>query len=681
VNGSTGLVGGVEMSLLEGESALQVTGSLRDARRWFDTAYRTAEEQGDGPAMALAALGLGGLWVHEHRAAADAAMVRTRQRHALSLAEPGSSLALRLRVRLAGEDDYRSARHDTIIAMVAEARLARDPVALAEALSLAHHCLLGPEHGAARLELADELIGEASRTGRRVDLLMGLLWRAVDLVLAADPHAGRAVAELRGALDVEDHLAIRFVLDAMEVMLAIRAGRLAEAERLAGVCAERGEVAGDADSGGWYAGQLATIRWYEGRAAELVPLLADLVNSPDLSAVDSSLWAVLAAAAATAGQRRPAAEALARVCGRDLAAVPRSSSWLVLMHAVAEAAFMLGDTDVSARVYELLRPFERLPMIASLGVTCLGSVHHALGLASLTCGETDRAVGHLRAALRDNLALGHWPAAVHSRWRLGRALGDGPEAREQLDQARQEAASLGITLPSQTVLAPLSHPGTAQQLVIPQRAGVRLASVPPARGARAGVREMGADLPVAAAKGWHPGRRGGPYAAACSRRGRKWFIELDGRGVLIDNIVGMGHLATLLANPGREIPAIDLAAGPGAGVTAESPQPVLDEQARRAYQIRLSGLDDDISEAEGTGDAHRAAALRAEREWLIDELAAATGLAGRARRFSGSEERARIAVGKAIRRALGRIAEADPVIGEQLRSAVQTGLRCSYQPA
>jgi hypothetical protein len=74
------------------------------------------------------------------------------------------------------------------------------------------------------------------------------------------------------------------------------------------------------------------------------------------------------------------------------------------------------------------------------------------------------------------------------------------------------------------------------------------------------------------------------------------------------------------------------------------------------------------------------ARLREERDWLVGELAAATGVAGRSRLFTGNEERARIAVGKAIRRALNRISAADPVIGEVLQARVQTGLRCCYRP-
>lgn len=273
----------IELSLAAGERALLDEGDLRTSRIRFDAAYREAERWGDGEGMARAALGLGGLWVHEHRMAAVAGMVRARQRTALSLIDPQSSLALRLRVRLAAEKDYATGEHASIMALVAEARRAGHPAALAEALSLAHHCVLGPAHGALRLELARELIDEASRTGRRVDLLMGLLWHVVDLFSSADPHAERSMRELRDLLAGRSHLAAGGVLDSLEVMLSIRLGRFEEAEALAGVCAERGEATGDVSATGWYAAQIGTIRWYQGRIAECLPALTDLVGSPVLS--------------------------------------------------------------------------------------------------------------------------------------------------------------------------------------------------------------------------------------------------------------------------------------------------------------------------------------------------------------------------------------------------------------
>jgi hypothetical protein len=628
----------LEACLLAGEQALFVEGDLRAGREWFDTVHREAERRSDERRMARAALGLGGLWVHEHRTAADAAMVRERQRRALRLIDPESSLAFRLRIRLAGEDDYRGGGHGAILALVAEARGAGDPVPLAEALSLAHHCVLGPEHGALRLELAHDLIAEASRTARRGDLLMGLMWRTADLFGNGDPHALRSLEELRGQLEKEGHLAIGFIVSAMETMLAIRDGRFEEAEALADACADRGAAAGDVDTTGWFAAQLGTIRWYQGRISEFVPALAELVNSPTLSEVDNSALAGLAVAAATSGDRRLATSALARLCGRSLADLPRSSSWLASMYSVVEAANLLEDAELSRQAYTLLAPFARLPVITSLGVSCLGSVHHCLGVASLTTGDLDRAVEHLQLAIRGNLVLGHWPATVLSRTRLGQALAlrDGPgdeEARRELALATQEAEAMDMPVP-------------------------------------------GSDR--------NPGR----WAARveCRRRGRRWRMELNGRTALVEDSVGMRHLATLLANPGYEIPAIDLAAGPQPvdpatpQNDAESHQPVLDEVARREYKQRLTDLEAEIDELESMNDLERIAGVRAERDWLVAELTSATGMGGRHRRFNGSAERARVAVGKAIRRALARVSEADHAIGDELRATIHTGRFCSYRP-
>jgi len=65
---------------------------------------------------------------------------------------------------------------------------------------------------------------------------------------------------------------------------------------------------------------------------------------------------------------------------------------------------------------------------------------------------------------------------------------------------------------------------------------------------------------------------------------------------------------------------------------------------------------------------------------LAGELQAQTGLGGRARVFADDAERARIAVGKAIRRAVDRVGAADPAIGAELRRGIRTGSACRYQP-
>jgi DNA-binding SARP family transcriptional activator len=241
-----------EPLLAAGSRALLIEGNLLTSRQHFEAAYQAAEQAGDASRMALAMLGVCGLWVHEHRTATGTNQIRAKLRQALAAVDPKSVLALRLRVRLAGEAAYPTTNHAEILAMLTETRRADDPVAKAEALSIAHHCVLGPDHGLLRRSLAVELIGESSRTGRRVDRLMGLLWHTVDLFLAADPHAERRLRELEEALAEENHLAVSFAVSTMRAMLTIRAGRFADAEAAALACAELGRAAGDIDTTGWY---------------------------------------------------------------------------------------------------------------------------------------------------------------------------------------------------------------------------------------------------------------------------------------------------------------------------------------------------------------------------------------------------------------------------------------------
>jgi hypothetical protein len=185
-----------------------------------------------------------------------------------------------------------------------------------------------------------------------------------------------------------------------------------------------------------------------------------------------------------------------------------------------------------------------------------------------------------------------------------------------------------------------------------------------------------------------PARR---FAASCRRHGTKWRLELGPRSALIGHSVGMTHLAVLLANPGTEIAAIDLVAGAerlGSGLGSSSGsssgsrtgQAVLDRVAVRQYQERLAQMRELTDKLELAGDLAGADAARAEQDWLLKELGASTGLSGRRRTFADGAERARIAVGRSIRRALASIEAADAVIGAHLRAAVHTGAKCWYRP-
>jgi hypothetical protein len=727
----TGPLGDLEVALAAGTRAQYADGDLRASREHFERAYRLAEQAADVPAMAQAALGLAGLWVRERRTVTGAAGLETRLAHVLSLLGERSSLALRIRARLAGEADYARGEHAAVLAVLDEARTLADPVLLAESLSIAHHCVLGPEHAGRRRDLAAELTRASFRTGRRGDLLMGLLWQTIDAYLDGDPHAGRLLGELRGQLAERDHLAVGFVVSAIDVMLAIRAGHFGAAEALAAACAERGAAAGDADHDWWSAAQLVTIRWYQGRLAELLPALHDRVHSPDLSTVDNSAAAALAVAAALSGDRSTAASSLATLRGPGLAALPRSSSWLVTMNGVIEAAGLLGDAALAAEAYEVLAPHADRPMMGGLGATCFGAAHQALGVAALTTGQPDRAAGHLEAAVQRNLALGHWPAVVSSRRRLalayaarGRA-GDVGAARRELDTAATEAQALGLPGPGDAAPWPAGPWSAGPESAGPESVGPEPAgpwsagpwSAGPwsagSGSAGSGSATPGSAVPwsAAARAGSGAPRSGAAGSAApvaeaqCRRAGRNWRVTWRGRSVVVDDSIGLAHLAVLLANPRQEIQATDLARGlavltraaaasagdgdgggragegteAGRAASGGGQQAVLDATAVAEYRDRLRQLDVESAGPDGADD-DAAARAHTERDWLVGQLAAATGLGGRPRAFPDDAERARIAVGKAVRRALARIADADPLIGEHLRQSIRTGTRCSYWP-
>src|SRR6185503_9354462 len=95
------------------------------------------------------------------------------------------------------------------------------------------------------------------------------------------------------------------------------------------------------------------------------------------------------------------------------------------------------------------------------------------------------------------------------------------------------------------------------------------------------------------------------------RRGDVWTLTFDGVSAQVPDVKGLHDLARLLATPGREIGARELAGDPTPDTGAD---PVLDERAKAAYRARLEQLDADRDEAAAHHDEGRLARATAERE-------------------------------------------------------------------
>ena len=452
IHDAAALAGPAAALVVEAAEAVLACGRLAESRPLFHRAGQLAEAEGSPEVFARAAIGLGGVWVREHRFAVEAEGVMALQRRALdALPREADVLRGRLTVRLAAEATYRGAPVAPVRDAVEAVRRTGDARALAEALSLYHHALLTPQHTWRRLDVASELIATAAAAGDGFLALMGLCWRTADLFLLGDRTAEAALGDLRHSAERLGCQGVVFIVRSLEVMLAIRGGRFAEAEELAAACHKLGVEVGDADALAIYGGHIAAIRGFQGRDSELADTAMSLATSPSVIEREPVFTFAAALYAARAGRVEPA-RALLEVLRRDgIGSIRQTSAWLVTLRVVVELAAILDDAVVAESAYETLQPYAELPIMASVGVVCFGSTHRSLGIAALAGGKLDIAIEHLGAAVTVNERLGHRPAAVQVRAELGLALlrrgeaGETARGQRLLDGAAAEAEAMQMT--------------------------------------------------------------------------------------------------------------------------------------------------------------------------------------------------------------------------------------------
>jgi hypothetical protein len=199
-----------------------------------------------------------------------------------------------------------------------------------------------------------------------------------------------------------------------------------------------------------------------------------------------------------------------------------------------------------------------------------------------------------------------------------------------------------------------------------------------------------------------------PAAAEAIFRGNGeyWSVGLREQQALLKDRKGLRYMASLLRSPGNEICALELmrlsefpiAPGAGRNPGADSAGgiqwrsvgeclkalgdagPMLDRQAKAAYERRLSELQEAREAAEARDDALRAQRIEEELEALRRELRRAFGYHGRPRLAGATLERARVNVTRSIRLAIECVAEFSPELGGHFEKRIKTGWLCCYMP-
>lgn len=327
----------------------------------------------------------------------------------------------------------------------------------------------------------------------------------------------------------------------------------------------------------------------------------------------------------------------------ELGRVSPRLEWLHATNAVtsiAYSALAVGSEPHLRTCFERLKPMAHLNSVWGLvGLVYGPPVAMTLGSVAAALGHPAEARAYFEQA---HARVAATRARAHGAWVSYRqAMAFPSEGRAHLERARDEANALGM-------------PGLAR------RADAALARASPAPKA----------APAPTAEG----------ALTIVQQGADWCVRRGPKQVLVPNMKGMPMLAELVANPHREIGALELLGEAEGLADAGDSGEQLDAQAKAAYRARAKELAEELEEATELGQVDRADEAKEELEILRRELSRAVDLKGRDRRGNSSAERARIAARRRLRDAIARICQADAELGRELDAAVRTGAFCTYAP-
>ncbi len=664
----------VEVATATGDRAMQ-TLAYEEAARWFAHALAAAEDAAPPAAIADLLVRLG----DARRASAAPALAAKCFERALELAEPlGAELYARAALGVAATREFsvrdlsklalieRAAerlgdaatatairvnarrirdlvmvpgsevrRRALAAATIAAARRHGSPALVALALDAQLVATYAPDSLDRRGAVGDEILALARGCGDREHELAGLGWKLSNLIERGDLATARPLAiehqrlaETLGAPGPRINAASR------RAALAFAEGAWSEGVLHADVAFDLGERHGDDAAALLHAAQRALPALLRGDREELARVARVLDEHGGRVIHAAALRALAARVRLALGERERARSELGALAVDNWAAIPVDFVQLGAFALLADLVVELDERALAPSLLRKLAPYAARN--ATLGTAAvLGSLaRHTAQLAALADDDA-AAERHLRAALAHDRAMGAAPFVAWSAFALADVLarrGDPGVAALRIE---------AIELATRLELAPLLV--AAETTVVPRAASV----------------------------------------ARLVRDGDHWSIERGGEVTRVKHQRGLELIAALVAQPARELHALDLVGGAGDERTAvreERGEALLDPRAIRELRSRVLDLEEDLAEAEARHDVARAERARDERDAIAQHLADTLGLGGKSRRAADATERARISATVAIRRALQMLVARAPDVGRHLSRSIRTGTSCAYRP-